>query len=103
MLCEYKTINQLAGSDVGKHQYMSCKSGQVGVGGVAAALAVGAAKEVIDFTKKTIVKTERDRYNGVLGVATDGAKDMKNNIIGSFYGLTHSQRGGCDKLLKKGK
>lgn len=44
LLKEYKTINKQSGSDVGKHQYMSCKAGQAGVGGVAVALIVGGGK-----------------------------------------------------------
>ena len=31
------------------------------------------------------------------------AKDMKNNFIGSAYGVMHPKAGSCDKFLKKGK
>lgn len=101
MLQEYKTISKQSGSDVGKHQYMSCKSGQAGIGGVVAALTVGAAKESYDFARKSTSSIHRENYKGVSGIIEDGVKDMKNNVIGSFYGLTHPQNGSCDSLLKK--
>ncbi|MBO5284898.1 MAG: hypothetical protein J6B00_03380 [Alphaproteobacteria bacterium] len=58
---------------------------------------------MVDYHKKSTDPVEFKAYKGYPGIIADGVKDMKNNFIGSAYGVMHPQAGSCDKFLKKGK
>ena len=92
----YNRLSKEKRDDGEKHRELSCRAGQNGVVGVAGILAAGAAKEVVDFTKKVTNEDLRNAYGGVEGVVADGVKDMKNNVNGSLYGFLHKY-GDCGK------
>lgn len=103
---EYKRVQKMKeveATDVEKHRYISCLAGQAGPVGQGAILGLGVAKEVIDFSSKSLSSEQRRAYHGISGIWRDGVKDMKNNYIGSSYGVRHSEDGACLKLLKKRK
>ena len=92
----FTRLSQEKRDDGEKHRELSCRAGQEGVAGVAGILAAGAAKEIVDFTKKVTNEDLRNAYGGVEGVVADGVKDMKNNVNGSLYGFLHKY-GDCGK------
>lgn len=96
---ERKNVEKMKLSDENKHQYMSCLAGKGGVGMAATGLGAGVAKEVDDFSYKTLTPEQRKKYHGVMGVALDGGKDMVNNLKGLKHGYIDNKD--CYNLLKK--
>lgn len=94
-----KNVEKMKLSDENKHQYMSCLAGKGGVGMAATGLGAGVAKEVYDFSYKTLTPEQRKKYHGVMGVALDGGKDMVNNLKGLKHGYIDNKD--CYNLLKK--
>lgn len=96
---EKKRVDKLKISDENKHQYMSCLSGRGNANMALLGLGVGAAKEVWDFSYKTLYSSQRKKNGGVIGVALDGGKDIVNNIKGLKHGFIDKKP--CINLLKK--
>ena len=100
-LKEADRISPMNISDENKHQYISCVGSQGGLGSSIVTLAGGTYREAKDIYKKLLKPEERKKYGGSLGVLKDSAKDMKNNLYGAGYGLTYSNKGDCNSLLKR--
>lgn len=66
-----------------------------------AILGAGVYKEVKDLAKKLPSAEERKRYNGILGILADSAKDLKNDLYGAGYGYNYRNSGDCDFILKR--
>ena len=88
-------------SDENKHQYISCVGSQGGLTSSIITVTGGALKEARDLYTKLSNTKQRKKYGGSLGVLKDSVKDMKNNLYGAGYGLTHRKIGDCNILLKR--
>lgn len=96
----YDSLSKVVKDDGEKHRELSCLAGQEGTIGVAGILTAGAAKEIVDFTKKVTNEDLRNAYGGVSGVLADGVKDMTNNVKGSLHGLVYKY-GDCGKWASR--
>ncbi|MBQ8464787.1 MAG: hypothetical protein IJ545_02120 [Alphaproteobacteria bacterium] len=89
-------------SDVNKHQYISCVGSTGGPLATLETLGGGIYKEIQDTKDKLMDPQKRKAYGGALGVLGDGAKDLKNDFIGSAFGYTvgkYNLPDLCDVLL----
>lgn len=96
---ERKNMEKMKLSDENKHQYMSCLAGKGGTKMAVTGLGAGIAKEVYDFSYKTLSPEQRKKCHGVMGIALDGGKDMVNNLKGLKHGYIDNKN--CYNLLKK--